>query len=81
MNLGGYVLVEGLIGLLALTGLALWLGGRMLRRRGPREAGDVDRDVLEDAEREARDQPTGQSPDRDEDGDDWGPGTHQPGRR
>jgi hypothetical protein len=81
MSLGGYVVVEGLIGLLAVTGLALWLGGRLLHRARPPAPDDIDHDVLEGAEREMRDQPLGRLPEVEEEGDDWGPGTYQPGRR
>jgi hypothetical protein len=81
MSLGGYVLVEGVIGVLAVTALALWLGGRMIRRARHPAPQDIDYDVLEAAEREMRDGAAGHLPAVEEEGDDWGPGTYQPGRR
>jgi hypothetical protein len=61
-----------------LVGLAVWLL-RDRRYPGPRLHGDdgIDRDELEEAEREVRDLEA-PPPDEDRLGDDWGPGAARP---
>ncbi|MEE8115727.1 MAG: hypothetical protein V3T28_01360 [Gemmatimonadales bacterium] len=63
------------IGLLALAGAFVWLMGRS-RHGSRRHAGDtIERDVLEEAEREVRDLDAMTSPDdADQELPDWGPG-------
>ncbi len=66
--------------LVVLAALVLWLV--LPRRRVAREAweaeatgAEIDREELEDAEREVRDLDPDQSPEEGWAGDDWGPGT------
>lgn len=84
MTLGDYVMIEGILGLVALMALIGWLIRRAERpprppvRRGRRDA-DIDWDELEAAEREVRDL---DRLDQTEDlGDDWGPGVPRPPER
>jgi hypothetical protein len=69
-----------LVGIAALVALALWL----LRDRsypGPRLQSDgdgIDREELEQAEREVRDLETRRKPEEGFLGDDWGPGAGRP---
>jgi hypothetical protein len=74
----GPVPVVLLAGVLVVA-LVLWV----LRRRrypGPRLEGadDIDREELEEAEREVRELEAGLGPDQERLGDDWGPGTGRP---
>ena len=68
-----------ILGLVALVVLILWVvrrgeepGGSRFRRAS-RHA-DIDREVLEEAEREVRDLGHDVDPDEGFQGDDWGPG-------
>ncbi len=71
------------LGLIGFVGLLLWLvrrgeeagGGRA---RTARRSQDVDREVLEAAEREVRDLGREVSPEDGFVGDDWGPGAPRP---
>jgi hypothetical protein len=69
-----------LVGVAALVALVLWL----LRDRsypGPRlqsEGDDIDREELEQAEREVRELETHRKPEEGFLGDDWGPGAGIP---
>ena len=76
--------VSGPVGVLLVAGVVaatfvVWLL-RDRRYPGPRLHGDegVDRDELEAAEREVRELDSGQRPDEDFLGDDWGPGSARP---
>ena len=67
--------------IVVLTGLAVvailyWIARRREGVNSRHRSGhqDVDRDVLEQAEREVRDLDTGVNPDDGFEGDDWGPG-------
>ena len=64
-----------------LAALLVWLR-RDRRHPGPRLHGNdgIDRDVLEEAEREVRDMEASARPDDERPGDDWGPGVARPGR-
>jgi hypothetical protein len=75
---GGPVPVVLLAGIL-LVALALWLL-RDRRYPGPRLHGAdaIDREELEEAEREVRELDAGRMPDEERPGDDWGPGTGRP---
>lgn len=74
---GGPVPVVLLAGILVVA-LALWLL-RHRRYPGPRLHGAdaIDREELEEAEREVRELDAGM-PDEERPGDDWGPGTGRP---
>jgi hypothetical protein len=69
------VLLTGVL----LVALLLWLL-RDRRHPGPRLHGadGIDREELEEAEREVRELETGPTPDESRLGDDWGPGTGRP---
>jgi hypothetical protein len=75
---GGPVPVVLLAGILVVA-LALWLL-RDRRYPGPRLHGAdaIDREELEEAEREVRELDAGRMPDEERPGDDWGPGTGRP---
>ena len=62
--------------------LVLWLM-RDRRYPGPRLHGadGIDREELEEAEREVRELEAGQLPDEEQPGDDWGPGVGRPNVR
>jgi hypothetical protein len=64
-----------LVALALVLALAVWLL-RDRRYPGPRLHGepDIDRDELEEAEREVRDLEDRRDPDEERPGDDWGPG-------
>jgi hypothetical protein len=68
-----------LIAFAAIVALILWLR-RDRRYRGPRLHADdgIDREELEQAEREVRDLGTHQRPEDGFPGDDWGPGASRP---
>ena len=70
------VLVSAVLGVALLS----WLR-RDRRHPGPRLHGSdgIDREVLEEAEREVRDLEGSARPDEDRSGDDWGPGVARPG--
>ena len=77
-------LISGPVGTLliacaAIVALMIWLR-RDRRYPGPRLHGDdgIDREELEQAEREVRDLDPGQRPDDGFAGDDWGPGAARP---
>jgi hypothetical protein len=74
----GPVPVVLLTGVLLLA-LLFWLL-RDRRYPGPRLYGpeEIDRDELEEAEREVRELEAGSVPDEESLGDDWGPGTGRP---
>jgi hypothetical protein len=68
-----------ILGLVALTVLLFWLVRRgeepgSTRFRRARRHGDIDREVLEKAEREVRDLGHDVDPEEGFQGDDWGPG-------
>jgi hypothetical protein len=69
------VLLTGVL----LVALLLWLL-RDRRHPGPRLHGadGIDREELEEAEREVRELEAGRIPDEEKLGDDWGPGTGRP---
>jgi hypothetical protein len=69
------VLLTGVL----LVALLLWLL-RDRRHPGPRLHGadGIDREELEEAEREVRKLEAGRIPDEEKLGDDWGPGTGRP---
>lgn len=69
------VLLTGVL----LVALVLWLL-RARRHPGPRlHGGDgIDREELEEAEREVRELEAGHLPEEGRLGDDWGPGTGRP---
>jgi hypothetical protein len=75
--IGGPVAVL-LVAVMLFLGIAAWLR-RDRRYPGPRLHGEdgIDRDALEEAEREVRDQQA-PPPTPDRPGDDWGPGTTRP---
>jgi hypothetical protein len=69
-----------LVAVAIVVALALWLF-RKRRYPGPRLHGEddgIDREELEEAEREVRDLETSQRPDDGFEGDDWGPGVARP---
>jgi hypothetical protein len=68
-----------ILGLVALIVLLFWLVRRgeepgSSRFRRARRQGDIDREVLEEAEREVRDLGQDVDPQEGFQGDDWGPG-------
>jgi hypothetical protein len=69
-----------LVSLVLLAALVIWLR-RDRRHPGPRLHGSdgIDRDVLEEAEREVRDLDASAHPEEERPGDDWGPGVARPG--
>ncbi len=69
-----------LVSTVLLAALLVWLR-RDRRHPGPRLHGSdgIDRDVLEEAEREVRDMEASARPDEERPGDDWGPGAARPG--
>jgi hypothetical protein len=69
-----------LVALVLLVALVIWLR-RERRHPGPRLLGSdgIDRDALEEAEREVRDLDASARPDEERPGDDWGPGVARPG--
>jgi hypothetical protein len=88
VTIGHYLMIEGILGLLALVALVVWIA-RGRRRRVDRAraradeplGADVDHDELEAAERDVRDLGSAADPDDDAPGDDWGPGTYRGPRR
>jgi hypothetical protein len=66
----------------SVVALVVWLL-RDRRYPGPKLVGDdgIDREELEEAEREVRELETGPRPDEELEGDDWGPGVAKPGPR
>jgi hypothetical protein len=68
-----------LVAAVLVVALILWLK-RDRRHPGPRLHGvdGIDRDELEEAEREVRELEAGAVPDDERLGDDWGPGTGTP---
>ena len=76
--IGGPVSVV-LLAIVLVIAVALWLL-RDRRHPGPRllDADGIDREELEEAEREVRELEAGQLPHEDRPGDDWGPGTGRP---
>lgn len=68
-----------LVAAVLVVALILWLK-RDRRHPGPRLYGvdGIDRDELEEAEREVRELEAGAVPDDERLGDDWGPGTGTP---
>jgi hypothetical protein len=69
-----------LVSAVLLLALLIWLR-RDRRHPGPRLHGSdgIDRQVLEEAEREVRDLEAPGRPDEERPGDDWGPGVARPG--
>jgi len=69
-----------LVSLVLLVALVLWLR-RDRRHPGPRLHGSdgIDREVLEEAEREVRELDASARPEEERPGDDWGPGVARPG--
>jgi hypothetical protein len=69
-----------LVSLVLLVALVLWLR-RDRRHPGPRLHGSdgIDREVLEEAEREVRELDPSARPEEERPGDDWGPGVARPG--
>jgi hypothetical protein len=69
-----------LVSAVLMVALLIWLR-RDRRHPGPRLHGSdgIDREVLEEAEREVRDIEAAARPDQDRPGDDWGPGVARPG--
>jgi hypothetical protein len=69
-----------LVSLALLVALVLWLR-RDRRHPGPRLHGSdgIDREVLEEAEREVRELDPSARPEEERPGDDWGPGVARPG--
>ncbi len=70
-----------LVAAVLLAALLVWLR-RDRRHPGPRLHGSdgIDRYVLEEAEREAREMEASARPEEERPGDDWGPGVARPGR-
>ncbi len=68
-----------LLAAVLIVALAIWLR-RDRRYPGPRLHGveAIDREELEEAEREVRDLEAGALPEEDRPSDDWGPGTGRP---
>ena len=69
-----------LVAVAAIAALIVWLR-RDRRYPGPRLYGaepEIDREELEQAEREVRDLESSQRPDEQFLGDDWGPGASRP---
>lgn len=69
-----------LVSLVLVVALVLWLR-RDRRHPGPRLHGSdgIDRETLEEAEREVRDLDASARPEAERPGDDWGPGVARPG--
>jgi hypothetical protein len=69
-----------LVSLVLVVALVIWLR-RDRRHPGPRLHGSdgIDREVLEEAEREVRDLDASAQPEEERPGDDWGPGVARPG--
>jgi hypothetical protein len=69
-----------LIALAALAALVIWLVKRDRSYPGPRLHGDesIDREELEQAEREVRELESHHRPEEGFLGDDWGPGARRP---
>lgn len=69
-----------LVSLVLVVALVIWLR-RDRRHPGPRLHGSdgIDREVLEEAEREVRDLDASARPEEERPGDDWGPGVARPG--
>jgi hypothetical protein len=69
-----------LVSAVLVVALLIWLR-RDRRHPGPRLHGSdgIDREVLEEAEREVRDLEDSARPEEDRPGDDWGPGVARPG--
>ena len=69
-----------LVSAVLVVALLIWLR-RDRRHPGPRLHGSdgIDREVLEEAEREVRDLEGSGRPEEDRPGDDWGPGVARPG--
>jgi hypothetical protein len=76
--------VSGPVGTLLVAAVVVAAVGVWLLRRprhpGPRLVGSdgIDREELEEAEREVRELEAGHRPEDGYEGDDWGPGTAQP---
>jgi len=73
-----------ILGIIGFVGLLLWLVRRgeeagTRSAQGARRSQDVDREILEEAEREVRDLGNEGSPEDGFLGDDWGPGAPKPG--
>jgi hypothetical protein len=68
-----------LVAVALIVALGVWLL-RDRRHPGPRLHGTdgIDREELEEAEREVRELESGVLPDEERPGDDWGPGTGRP---
>ncbi|HWB42687.1 MAG TPA: hypothetical protein VG500_15605 [Gemmatimonadales bacterium] len=79
MPLIGHPVPALLLAAVLVIGLVLWLL-RERRYPGPRLHGEdgIDREELEQAEREVRELETRALPDEERPGDDWGPGTGRP---
>jgi hypothetical protein len=75
-------LAEGLlVAVVLVAAVIVWLARGRRRYPGPRLVGgsdEIDREELEQAEREVRELDAGQRPEDDVPGDDWGPGTARP---
>ena len=69
--------MTGMLTALAIFAVAYWLvrRGEDIRSRQRSASHDIDREVLEQAEREVRDLDIDHHPDDGFEGDDWGPGT------
>ena len=69
-----------LVSAVLLVALLVWLR-RNRRHPGPRLHGSdgIDRELLEEAERDVRDLESSAPPDQERPGDDWGPGVARPG--
>ena len=69
-----------LVSLVLVVALVIWLR-RDRRHPGPRLHGSdgIDREVLEEAEREVRDLDAPAQPEDERPGDDWGQGVARPG--
>jgi hypothetical protein len=68
--------MAGMFAALVIFAVAYWLVRRRedIRSRHRSPFHDIDRDVLEQAEREVRDLDIDHHPDEGFEGDDWGPG-------